>query len=38
MTDWERTWRGSGIVAVLFLVIAGVLYGSSPKVGVSAFD
>jgi hypothetical protein len=36
MTDWERIWRGSGIGAVLFLVVAGVIYGSSPKVGASA--
>ena len=36
MTDWERTWRGSGIGAVLFLVVAGVIYGSQPKVGASA--
>jgi hypothetical protein len=36
MTDWDRIWRGSGIGAVLFLVVAGVLYGSSPKVGASA--
>jgi hypothetical protein len=36
MTDWDRIWRGSGIGAVLFLVVAGVLYGTSPKVGASA--
>jgi hypothetical protein len=36
MTDWERIWRGSGIGAVLFLVVAGVIYGSSPDVGSSA--
>jgi hypothetical protein len=36
MADWERNWRGSGIGAVLFLVVAGVIYGSSPKVGASA--
>ena len=37
MTDWERIWRGSGIGAVLFLVVGGVIYGgNSPKVGASA--
>jgi hypothetical protein len=36
MTDWERIWRGSGIGAVLFLVVAFVIYGSSPDVGASA--
>jgi hypothetical protein len=35
MTDWERTWRASGIGAVVFLIVAGVLYGNSPKVGAS---
>jgi hypothetical protein len=36
MTDWDRIWRGSCIGAVLFLVVAGALYGTSPKVGASA--
>lgn len=36
MTDWDRIWRSSGIGAVLFLVVGGVLYGSSPEVGASA--
>ena len=36
MFSWERNWRASGIGAVLFLIVAGVLYGSSPKVGASA--
>jgi len=36
MFSWDRNWRASGIGAVLFLVVAGVLYGSSPKVGASA--
>jgi hypothetical protein len=36
MTDWNRIWRGSGIGAVLFLVVAAVLYGGSPGVGASA--
>jgi hypothetical protein len=33
---WERNWRGSGIGAVLFLVVAFITYGNSPKVGASA--
>jgi hypothetical protein len=36
MVDWERNWRGSGIGAVLFFVVAYVVYGSQPKVGASA--
>jgi hypothetical protein len=36
MFDWERNWRGSGIGAVLFLVVAGVIHGSQPKLGASA--
>jgi hypothetical protein len=36
MTDWDRIWRSSGIGAVLFLVVAAVIYGGSPKVGASA--
>jgi hypothetical protein len=36
MVDWERNWRASGIGAVLFLVVAFVFYGNSPKVGASA--
>lgn len=36
MTDWDRIWRSSGIGAVLFLVVAAVIYGGSPKVSASA--
>jgi Kef-type K+ transport system membrane component KefB len=36
MTNWDRIWRASGVGAVVFLVVAGVIYGSSPKVGASA--
>jgi hypothetical protein len=36
MTDWNRIWSGSGIGAVLFLIVAAVLYGGSPGVGASA--
>ena len=36
MTDWARIWRGSGVGAFVFLIVASVLYGRSPKVGASA--
>jgi hypothetical protein len=36
MVDWERNWRGSGIISVLFFIVAFVIYGSQPKVGASA--
>jgi hypothetical protein len=36
MVDWEKNWRGSGIGAVLFFVVAWIIYGSQPKVGASA--
>ena len=36
MFSWERNWRASGIGAVLFLIIAYVIYGSQPKAGASA--
>lgn len=44
MVNWERNWRASGIGAVLFLIIAFIIYGSQPDVGatpgelVSFFD
>jgi hypothetical protein len=36
MFDWERNWRGSGIVSVLCFIVAFIIYGSQPKVGASA--
>jgi hypothetical protein len=36
VVNWERNWRASGISAVLFIIVASVIYGSSPKVGASA--
>jgi hypothetical protein len=33
---WERLWRSSGIIFVVFFVIAYVMYGLQPKVGASA--
>jgi hypothetical protein len=36
MVDWERNWRGNGIIFVLLFIVAYVIYGSQPKVGASA--
>ena len=33
---WERLWRQSGINALIFLIIAYLVYGSQPQVGASA--
>ena len=38
MMNWERNWRGAGIVGVLFLLVASVVYGRTPKVGATAHD
>jgi hypothetical protein len=35
MLDWERQWRSAGIVFVLLLVVAGVIYGDQPSLGAS---
>ena len=34
--NWERNWRGNGVMFVVFFIIAYVIYGSQPKVGASA--
>jgi hypothetical protein len=34
--NWERVWRASGIVFVVFFIVAYVIYGDQPKVGASA--
>jgi len=34
--DWERNWRGSGIVFVVLFIVGRIIYGSQPKVGSSA--
>jgi hypothetical protein len=36
MMDWDRTWRGSGVIFAVLIVIASVIYGSQPKLGASA--
>jgi hypothetical protein len=38
MQDWERIWRGSGVGAVVFFIVAWVFYGNQPKVGASTAD
>ena len=34
--DWERTWRGNGVIAAVLFIISFIFYGSQPKVGSSA--
>ena len=36
MFDWERNWRGNGVVAAVLFVVSYAVYGSQPKVGASA--
>ena len=36
MLNWERQWRGAGIAFFVLAIIAGVIYGSQPKLGASA--
>ena len=36
MTDWERNWRGNGVIAAVLFLVSYVIYGSQPKVGASA--
>jgi hypothetical protein len=38
MTDWERNWRGGGVLFVLLIVISFFVYGSQPKLGASVED
>jgi hypothetical protein len=35
-TDWQRVWRGAGIQAVVFFVIAFLVRGGQPGIGSSA--
>ena len=35
MTDWERNWRGGGVLFLLLIVVAFFVYGSQPKLGAS---
>jgi len=36
MVDWERNWRGNGVIAAVLFIVSYVIYGSQPKVGASA--
>jgi hypothetical protein len=36
MVDWERNWRGNGVIAAVLFIVAYLIYGSQPKVGASA--
>jgi hypothetical protein len=35
MLEWERQWRGAGVVFVVLLVVASIIYGDQPKLGAS---
>jgi hypothetical protein len=35
LTDWDRIWRGSGVVFAVLIIIAFVIYGMGPKLGAS---
>jgi hypothetical protein len=35
MQDWERIWRGSGVVFVVLTIVAFFVYGDQPKLGAS---
>jgi hypothetical protein len=35
MVDWERNWRGNGIIAAVLFLVSYIIYGSQPKVGAS---
>ena len=35
MRDWERIWRGSGVVFVVLIIVAFFVYGDQPKLDAS---
>jgi hypothetical protein len=35
MLDWERNWRGAGVVFVVLTIVAFFVYGDQPKLGAS---
>jgi hypothetical protein len=35
MFDWQKNWRGAGVVYAVGIIVASVIYGSQPKVGAS---
>jgi hypothetical protein len=38
MVDWEKNWRGNGVVAAVLFLAAEALYGKPPKAGASVID
>jgi hypothetical protein len=38
MVDWERNWRGSGVVFVVLVIVTFFIYGDQPKLGASPSD
>jgi hypothetical protein len=36
MTDWEKNWRGNGVIAAVLFIVSFIVYGSQPKLGSSA--
>jgi hypothetical protein len=34
--DWERNWRGNGVVAAVLFFVSYAIYGTQPKVGAPA--
>lgn len=35
MVDWEKNWRGNGVVAAVLFLAAYIIWGNQPKVGAS---
>jgi hypothetical protein len=35
MVDWERNWRGNGIIAAVLFLVSYIILGNQPKVGAS---
>jgi hypothetical protein len=35
MVDWERNWRGNGVISAVLFLIAVILFGGRPRVGGS---
>ena len=38
MPDWERQWRGAGVVFVFLTIVAFFIYGDQPKVGAPSAE
>jgi uncharacterized membrane protein YhaH (DUF805 family) len=35
MVDWERNWRGNGVISAVLFLVAVILFGNQPRVGAS---